>query len=190
MKLIPTKLKELSIIEPDVHEDERGFFMETYHKKKFADIGITADFIQDSHSHSVKNVLRGLKFQYDSPTDKLVRVAYGSIFAVGVDLRIESETFGQWDSVELSSSNKRQLYLPFGFAFGFCVTSDTADVLYKLSALHNASGSGTIRWSDTDIGIHWPTSNPIVAPADLSAQTWREWCDSGGPELISREVIN
>lgn len=174
MKVIPTKLSELLIIEPDVHEDERGFFMETYHREKFRTLGIECDFVQDSHSHSKKNVIRGLKFQYDEPADKLVRVAQGSVFAVGVDIRPDSATFGKWEGVELSAENKRQLFLPFGFAFGFCVITDTADVLYKLSVVHNAEGSRTIRWNDPAIGILWPTDTPIVADADRTAPTLEE----------------
>lgn len=178
MKVIATKLSGLLIIEPDVHEDERGFFMETYNREKFYALGITCDFVQDSHSHSKKNVVRGLKFQYDEPTDKLVRVAQGSVFAVGVDIRTDSASFGKWEGVELSAENKRQLFLPFGFAFGFCATSDTADVLYKLSAVHNAEGCGTIRWNDPSIGIVWSTDTPIVADADNKAPTLDEWLAS------------
>lgn len=181
MKRIDTELNGLFVIEPAVHEDERGFFLETYRKDIFLDFGIASDFVQDSHSHSVKNVIRGLKFQYDLPTEKLVRVANGSIFAVGVDLRQHSSTFGEWESVELSSDNKKLFYLPFGFAFGFCVLSNTADVLYKLSAVHNAEGSETILWNDQTIGISWPTENPIVSNGDLYAQTFDTWIKTGGP---------
>ncbi|MFA6050271.1 MAG: dTDP-4-dehydrorhamnose 3,5-epimerase [Candidatus Paceibacterota bacterium] len=185
MQKIETKLSGLVVIEPDVHGDDRGFFMETYHKGKFHDLGIDTTFVQDSHSHSVKGVIRGLKFQYDEPTDKLVRVAYGKIFAVGVDLRPGSETFGKWDSVELSGENKRMLYLPFGFAFGFCVTGETAGVLYKLSALHNDAGSGTIRFDDPDIGVDWPEKSPIVSKADAAAETFKEWQERGGATTMA-----
>lgn len=168
-------MEGLIIIEPEVHEDVRGFFMETYHKEKFSRLGITEEFVQDSHSHSVRNVLRGLKFQYDKPTAKLVRVAYGSVFAVGLDIRPASPTFGKWEGFELSFDNKKMLYLPFGFAFGFCVTSDIAGMLYKLTALHNEKGSATIRFDDPDIGVIWPTQNPIVSPMDAQAPTLKGW---------------
>lgn len=184
------KLKGMLVVEPDAHDDERGFFMETYHEEKFAKLGITSVFVQDNHSHSVKNVLRGLKFQYDKPTAKLMRVAYGSIFAVGVDIRPDSPTFGKWESVELSAENKHQLFLPFGFAFGFCVLSDDADVLYKLSAAHNANGSGTIRFDDPDIAITWPTKHPIVAEADAAAPTFKEWIAEGGEKLMRRSRLS
>ncbi len=175
MQITKTKLEGLVVVTPDVHEDERGFFMETYHKQKFADLGIDTEFVQDNHSHSVKGVIRGLKFQFDKPTDKLVRVAYGEVFAVGVDIRKGSKTFGKWDSVVLSSDNKKELYLPFGFAFGFCVMSETAGLLYKLSALHNEKGGATIVWNDVDIGIDWPEKNPIISKGDANAQTLQEW---------------
>jgi len=186
MKRTETTLEGLWVIEPDVHEDARGFFMETYHKEKFRELGIAVDFVQDSHSHSVRNVLRGLKFQYDEPTAKLVRVAYGSVFAVAVDIRPDSATFGKWEGFELSSENKRQLYLPFGFAYGFCVTSDTAGMLYKLSALHNDAGSATIKWDDTDIGISWPTNEPIISSGDAVAPSLAQWISTGGGEKINQ----
>lgn len=187
MKLVHTSLAGLVIVEPIVHADARGFFMETYHEEKFAAVGITTAFVQDNHSHSVKNVVRGLKFQFDKPADKLVRVAYGAVYAVGVDLRPDSPTFGTWESVELSAENKRMLYLPFGFAFGFCVTSEAAGVLYKLSALHNDKGAGTIRWNDPDLAIPWPTKDPILAPGDVAAPTLKEWIASGGKEHMVRK---
>lgn len=180
MRKLLTKLSNLIIIEPDIHEDSRGFFMEVYHKEQFAKIGIKSEFVQDNHSHSLKGVLRGMKFQYNKPTDKLVRVAGGSIFAVGLDIRPQSVTFGKWEGIELSSENKRLLYLPFGFAFGFCVTSASAEVLYKLSALHNEKGSGTIRWNDPKLAITWPERFPIISEGDAKASTLEEWINQGG----------
>jgi len=159
--------------------------METYRKDIFASLGISKEFVQDSHSHSVKGVIRGLKFQFDKPTDKLVRVASGSIFAVGVDIRPNSSMFGKWEGVELSSDNKRQLFLPFGFAFGFCVLSESAEVLYKLSEIHNASGSGTIRWDDIDISIVWPNVNPAVNESDNLAPTFNEWKASSAAKVFA-----
>jgi dTDP-4-dehydrorhamnose 3,5-epimerase len=184
MKRLPLDLPDLFIIEPEVYEDSRGFFMETYRKDLFAQFGITKEFVQDSHSRSTKGVVRGLKFQFDAPTDKLVRVADGQIFAVAVDLRPRSLAFGKWTSTELSSGNKHELYLPFGFAFGFCTLSETADVIYKLSAVHSDKGSGTIRWNDEAIGIAWPEPNPIVSLGDQNAPTFKEWVAAGGPKAM------
>ena len=171
-------LEGLLLVEPRVHTDERGFFLETYRADLYAAQGIATTFVQDSHSRSVQHVVRGLKFQYDEPTDKLIRVASGSVFAVAVDIRPESSTFGKYEQVELSAENHAQLYLPFGFAFGFCVTSPNADVLYKLSAVHQDSGSGTIRWDDPAIDIPWPTTTPIVTDKDMRAPTLAAWLDS------------
>ena len=178
MKISALGSEGLLLVEPTVHGDERGFFLETYRADLYAEQGITDTFVQDSHSRSVKDVIRGLKFQYDEPTAKLVRVASGSVFAVAVDIRPDSPTLGTYRHVELSEENHLQLYIPFGFAFGFCVTSLTADVLYKLSAVHNDVGSGTIRWDDSEIGIAWPTMNPIVADKDMRAPTFSTWLAS------------
>lgn len=174
MKVETSPLRGMLIFTPDVHPDDRGFFMETYNDERYRKHGVHEVFVQDNHSHSVQNVIRGLKFQYDAPTTKLIRVTYGGVFAVGVDLRPSSPTFGKWEGVELSDENKLQLYLPFGFAFGFCVTSKEAGVLYKLSAVHNEQGSGTIRWDDPDINISWPTTSPIVSSVDAAAHTFKE----------------
>lgn len=165
------------LITPEVHSDERGFFMETAQSEKFKEIGIVDTFVQDNHSHSKRNVLRGLKYQYAEPTSKLVRVAYGEVVAVGLDIRPWSSTFGKWERVTLSSENKQMLYLPFGFAFGFAVQSETAGVLYKLSAIHNAEGAGTINCLDSELGIDWGITEPIMTPQDMSAPTFAEWKD-------------
>ena len=158
--------------------------METYRQDAYCEHGIAATFVQDSHSHSKRGVIRGIKFQYDEPTDKLVRVAYGSVFAVAVDLRPHSSTFGKFEAVTLSDENKIQLYLPFGFGFGFCATSESSDVLYKLSAIHNEKGSGTIKWNDPDIDISWPTTSPIVSSADAAAHTFKEAIADGTIERM------
>lgn len=184
MTATPLKLPGLLLITPEVHLDSRGFFMETYQREKYHELGVDCEFVQDNQSHSVKDVLRGLKFQYNKPTAKLVRVVYGSVFAVGVDIRPDSATFGRWESVTLSAHNKQELFLPFGFAFGFCVTSYEAGVFYKLSAVHNANGSGTIRFDDPDIAIPWPIAHPIVAPDDANAPTLKEWMEQGGNALL------
>lgn len=178
MNVTPLSLAGLLLIEPTVHSDERGFFAETYRYSTYAAQGIAHAFVQDSHSRSKQHVIRGLKFQFKEPTDKLVRVSSGRAFAVAVDIRPDSPTFGRYESVELSSDNHLQLYLPFGFAFGFCALSEEADVLYKLSAEHSDQGSGTIRWNDPGIGIEWPTATGIVTEKDAAAPTLEEWKDS------------
>jgi dTDP-4-dehydrorhamnose 3,5-epimerase len=184
MKIEKLPLSGLLLITPDVHPDERGFFMETYRQDVYREQGIAGAFVQDSHSHSKRGVVRGIKFQYDKPTDKFVRVAYGSIFAVAVDLRPHSPTFGKFEAVTLSDENKIQFYLPFGFGFGFCATSEVAGVLYKLSAVHNEQGSGTIRWDDSDINIAWPTTTPILSPSDADAPTFKELIANGTIERM------
>ena len=182
MTIEKLSLNGLLLITPDVHPDERGFFMETYRESAYRAQGIDVSFVQDTHSHSKRGVVRGIKFQYDAPTDKLVRVAYGSIFAVAVDLRPDSPTFGAIASAELSDGNKKQLYVPFGFGFGFCATSNAADVLYKLSAEHNEKGSGTINPFDPDLAIPWPTTRPLTSPGDKAAPLFKAWLAAAGPE--------
>lgn len=178
MEIELLSLQGLRLVKPTVHVDERGFFIETYKQSSYAAHGVDRVFMQDNHSRSNQHVIRGLKFQYDLPTDKLVRVSSGRVFAVAVDIRPDSPTFGKYESVELSSENHFQLYLPFGFAFGFCALSEEADVLYKLSAEHSDQGSGTILWNDTDIGITWPTATGIVTEKDAAAPTLKEWKES------------
>jgi dTDP-4-dehydrorhamnose 3,5-epimerase len=187
MKIETLPLSGLQVITPDVYEDERGFFMESYHQGKYTEAGIRSVFVQDSHSHSLPGVVRGIKFQFDEPTDKLVRVSSGEIFAVGVDLRPDSDTFGRYASVILSGENKKQLYLPFGFGFGFTACTE-ADVLYKLSALHNEAGSGTILWNDRDIAIAWPESAAHASAADAAAQTFAAWQAAGGAERMRADI--
>lgn len=182
MKVEKLSLSGVLLITQDVYPDKRGFFMETYRQDAYREHGISAAFVQDSHSHSKQGVIRGIKFQYDEPTDKLVRVAYGSVFAVAVDLRPHSLTFGKFEKATLSDENKKQLYIPFGFGFGFCATSEEAGVLYKLSAIHNEKGSGTICPLDPDLAIPWPSARPILSSGDVSAPTFQEWAAGGGPE--------
>ena len=135
-----TKLDGLVVVQPTVHGDARGFFLETYHRDKYAEVGIDATFVQDNLSRSSKNILRGLHYQIEQPQGKLVSVVHGAIFDVAVDLRKGSPTFGQWDGVMLSEENRYQLYVPVGFAHGFCVVSDTAEVTYKCTDLYIVCG--------------------------------------------------
>lgn len=166
MNVIPTSLEEVLIVEPDVFADKRGFFLETYHRERYRKAGILSEFVQDNMSFSVKGTLRGLHFQISRPQAKLVQVASGEIFDVAVDVRKDSPTFGQWTGVHLSSETKRQLFIPEGFAHGFCVLSDTALFLYKCSDVYVKDDEGGILWSDPAIGIEWPVADPIVSEKD------------------------
>ncbi len=174
MKISPTQIDGLLVIEPDVHEDGRGFFMESYHKAKFKDLGIACEFVQDNHSGSVKNTLRGLHYQSPCPQDKMVRAVSGEIFDVAVDIRHGSKTFGRWDAVVLSASNRKMLYIPKGFAHGFCVLSDYAEICYKCSDFYRPEYDRGIRWDDPDLAIAWPVASPILSKRDSSHPSLRD----------------
>jgi dTDP-4-dehydrorhamnose 3,5-epimerase len=174
MKFSPADIPDVLIIEPRVFRDERGFFLETYHEKKFQDGGVDAQFVQDNHSRSVKDTLRGLHAQRRRPQGKLVRAVVGEIFDVAVDIRPHSPTFGRWVGVTLSAENFRQLYVPPGFAHGFCVVSETAEVIYKCTALYDPSDELGVAWDDPDIGIQWPTRTPLLSPKDAAAPRLRD----------------
>lgn len=166
MKLIKTGIEGLAIIEPQVFEDPRGFFMETYHQNRYQENGIPVRFVQDNLSFSVARTLRGLHYQAQKPQAKLVQVLTGEVFDVAVDVRPGSPTFGQWEGVVLSEENRRQFYVPEGFAHGFCVLSETAHFMYKCSALYAPEDEVGILWSDPEIGIDWPVADPIVSAKD------------------------
>ena len=168
MKVVKTNLKECLIIEPISFEDPRRFFLESFNIKKYKDIGIHYDFVQDNHSCSKKNVLRGLHYQQNCPQGKLVRVVSGEVFDVAVDLRKRSETYGHYTSVVLSAENKKQFWIPPGFAHGFLVTSDYADFEYKCTEFYSPENEVTIRWDDPSINIKWPCRNPFLSEKDLS----------------------
>ncbi len=166
MKIINTKINGLIVIEPKIFEDDRGFFFESYQKNRYEDFGITSTFVQDNISYSKKNTLRGLHFQINNPQAKLVQVIYGEIYDVAVDLRANSPQFGEWFGVLLSGKNRKQLYIPEGFAHGFCVISETATFSYKCSDFYNPSDEGGIIWSDSEIKIDWPVKNPVLSQKD------------------------
>lgn len=156
MKIISTRIPEVMIIEPTVYGDERGFFFESFNEKKFKELtGVDTHFVQDNHSKSVKGVLRGLHYQLQQTQGKLVRVVAGAVFDVAVDIRTSSPTFGQWVGVELSADNKRQLWVPPGFAHGFVTTSDSAEFLYKTTDYWAPEFERSILWNDPAIGIDW-----------------------------------
>jgi len=171
MNVIKTKLRDCVIIEPKVFGDERGFFLETFQAERYVDLaGITLPFVQDNHSRSSKSVLRGLHFQKTKPQGKLVRVVRGAVFDVAVDIRKSSKTFGQWEAVQLSEENKKQFWIPPGFAHGFVVLSETADFEYKCTDYYDPSDEGSILWSDPDLDVPWPVDNPILSDKDASAK--------------------
>jgi len=186
MRVIETKLPGVLIVEPDVHGDSRGFFMETYSYRRYAEARITDIFVQDNHSRSARGVLRGLHYQAAPGQAKLVHVAQGSVFDVAVDIRCGSPTFGQWVGVDLSEENHRQFYVPVGFAHGFCVTSDVADFVYKCSQYYDPAAERGIAWDDPDLAISWPTNEPILSERDKRhprlAQAARDYCWSSAIE--------
>lgn len=166
MMFLPTSLPGVVVIEPKVFEDERGFFMETFQQPRFAAAGIELPFVQDNHSRSQRGVLRGLHYQLRHAQGKLVRAVRGEIFDVALDLRRGSPTFGRWEGFTLSDRNWRQLYIPPGFAHGFCVVSDGADVLYKTTDVYHPEEERTVVWNDPALAIRWPVSAPTVSARD------------------------
>ena len=170
MKVEKCKLDGVLLVTPQVFGDDRGFFMETYNQQKFADLGLPTTFVQDNHSKSSKGVLRGLHYQSPMWQGKLVRVVQGEIFDVAVDIRAGSPTFGDWVGFTLNDENKQQLYVPEGFAHGFVVTSDTAEVVYKCTNLYEPSQEGSVLWNDPDIGIEWPVEEPLLSQKDAVGQ--------------------
>ena len=171
MKFLTTRLPGVLIIEPEVYRDERGWFLETYHAGKYQDGGIPLAFVQDNCSSSVRGTLRGLHAQTAWPQGKLVRVTRGEIFDVAVDIRRGSPTFASWESVTLTAENFKQIYIPPGFAHGFCVLSDVAEVEYKCTNVYTPGDEISIAWNDKDIGIQWPLDSPILSPKDAAGQS-------------------
>ena len=169
MKVEQTKLDGVLLVTPNVFGDDRGFFMETYNQQKAQELGLPIKFVQDNHSKSSKGVLRGLHYQNPQWQGKLVRVIQGEIFDVAVDIRQKSPSFGEWVGVYLNEENKQQLYVPEGFAHGFVVTSETAEVIYKCTSLYAPEQEGSILWNDPEIGIEWPIEAPQLSEKDKNA---------------------
>ena len=169
MKFLETALPGVIVVEPDVHRDPRGFFVETYHLDKYRAGGIPGPFVQDNHSHSVRGTLRGLHAQVRRPQGKLVRAVEGEMFDVAVDIRRSSPSFGRWVGFRLSGDNFRQLWIPPGFAHGFCVTSERVHVEYKCTGFYDKSDEVAISWNDAAIGIEWPIQGPTLSPKDSAA---------------------
>ena len=170
MKFTPTAIPDVIVVQPVVQADHRGFFLETWHAGKFREAGLDLEFVQDNHSGSVGNTIRGLHYQIERPQGKLIRAIAGEIFDVAVDLRRSSETYGKWVGVTLSSANRLQLWIPAGFAHGFYVTGTGAEVVYKCTDLYCAEHERTLRWDDPAIGISWPLGSepPLVSAKDAA----------------------
>lgn len=177
MKFIQTDIPEVIVIEPQLFQDDRGFFLESYHEQKYRDGGIKATFVQDNHSKSVRGTVRGLHAQLQHPQGKLIRVIEGEIYDIALDIRRGSEHFGHWVGAWLSAENFRQIYVPPGFAHGFCVTSAVAQVEYKCTDFYDPTSEISIQWNDPDLAIDWPIdiqSLPIVSKKDMTAKPLRE----------------
>jgi len=177
MRFTPTAIPEVLLIEPDVHKDARGFFLETWHQRKYAEAGITGPFVQDNHSHSGQGTLRGLHAQLRNPQGKLVRAVEGEMFDVAVDIRRGSPTFGRWVGFSLSGENFRQLWVPPGFAHGFCVLSEWVHVEYKCTDFYDAGDEISVAWNDPRIGIDWPLAAPTLSAKDARAPRLSEILD-------------
>ncbi|MDO1510517.1 MULTISPECIES: dTDP-4-dehydrorhamnose 3,5-epimerase [unclassified Neisseria] len=175
MQIADTDIADVKIIRPTLFNDERGFFMETFEKNRYRKmLGIDLDFVQDNYSRSYKNVLRGLHFQTENPQGKLVRCVRGEIFDVVVDIRPHSPTFGRWTSIVLNDDNQIQCWIPPGFAHGFAVLSDVADVEYKCTDFYNPKAEGCLIWNDPAVGIDWPVSHPLLSAKDQQGKTLEE----------------
>ena len=174
LKITETELAGVLIVEPQVFSDERGFFLETFHRAEYGRAGLKREFVQDNHSRSGRGVLRGLHYQLQRPQGKLVYVVRGEIFDVAVDIRQGSAGFGQWVGVRLSDQNHKQLFVPEGFAHGFCVLSETADVTYKCTELYDGPNDRGILWCDESINIDWPVDEPVLSAKDSQLPCLRD----------------
>ncbi len=184
--LIPTSLKDVFIIEVVCFYDERGFFFESWNQRDFASAGLDLKFVQDNHSRSKQGVLRGLHYQNShAPLGKLVRCTVGAVFDVAVDLRVNSPTFGKWLGVELTAENKRQLYVPPGFAHGFAVLSEVAEVQYKQTGYYVPETERVLAWNDPDVGVQWPIQHPILSPRDQKGISLQDYLRA--PDFIYEE---
>lgn len=174
MRFVPTTIPDVIVFEPDVFGDDRGFFMETWRKKDFAEAGIGPDFVQDNHSKSAQGILRGLHYQIPNPQGKLVRVISGKVFDVAIDLRRNSPTFGKWVSEIISSENKKQVWVPQGFAHGFLVMSESAEFVYKCTDYYAPQHERCIVWDDPELGIEWPKleHDPVLSEKDANGSSF------------------
>ncbi len=183
MKVIETPLTGVLLIEPKVHGDARGFFMETWNLKRYHEAGIQANFVQDNLSLSRQGILRGLHYQWPNPQGKLVQVLRGAVFDVAVDIRRGSPNFGRWVAYELSAANHRQLYIPEGFAHGFCVLSREALFVYKCTDFYHPENEYSLRWDDPELGIAWPIAAPILSTKDRNAHYLKDLPEEALPDF-------
>jgi dTDP-4-dehydrorhamnose 3,5-epimerase len=174
LRRLETKIEGLVLIEPDAYPDSRGFFLETYRRDDYRELGVDAEFVQDNHSRSQRGTLRAFHFQLRPGQAKLVRAARGAIYDVAIDLRRDSPTYGEHEAFELSDENHRQLFVPVGFAHGFCVVSDVADVTYKVSNYYDPQSERGIAFDDPDLGVRWPVDEPLVSERDRGNPTLKE----------------
>jgi dTDP-4-dehydrorhamnose 3,5-epimerase len=168
-------LGDVCVLAPQAFQDERGFFTEVFRADQFKELGLPYEFLQDNHSGSVRGVLRGLHFQWEPPMGKLMRVTRGTAFLVAVDIRKGSPTLGKWFGMEVSTESRKQVWAPAGFARGFCVLSDYAEIQYKCTGIYNNKGESGIRWDDPEVGIEWPIKDVQLSDKDRKAQTLKEW---------------
>ena len=171
-------LGDVFVVVPEIFQDSRGFFTETFRADQFKTLGLPTEFVQDNHSRSARGVVRGLHFQWDPPMGKLMRVTAGSAFLVAVDIRKGSPTLGKWVGIEASAENRRQVWAPAGFARGFCALSDGTEIQYKCTGIYSNKAESAIRWNDPAIGIHWPFADVTVSDKDRNAATLAEWLRS------------
>jgi len=175
VQVIELELSGLKLIRPTIFGDDRGFFLETYNAERYAEAGICQDFVQDNHSRSVKGTLRGLHYQAQPGQAKLVRVTLGRIWDVAVDIRPNSRSFGQWQAVELDAEKHEQLFIPIGFAHGFCVLSDVAEVQYKCTAVYDAKTECSIHYADPELAVQWPITQPLLSARDQRAESFAHY---------------
>jgi len=178
IRVEPTAIKDVLVICHEAFEDARGFFMEVFRKDLFAEAGLPTEFVQANHSRSAKGVLRGLHFQWDPPMGKMMRVTQGAAFLVAVDIRKGSPTLGKWFGMELTEKDRKQIWAPAGFARGFCVLSDFAEIQYLCTGIYNSARESGIRWDDPAVGIVWPIKKPQLSSKDANAQTLATWLES------------
>ena len=181
-------LNGVMVLVPEIFEDSRGFFLESFRADQFRDLGLPTEFVQDNHSRSAKGVVRGLHFQWEPPMGKLMRVTAGSAFLVAVDIRKGSPTLGQWFGVEASVQNRRMVWAPAGFARGFCSLVDGTEIQYKCTGIYNARGESGIRWNDPAIGVKWPLTDALVSDKDRVARTLEQWLASPESENFQYDL--
>jgi len=190
MKVTPTALPGVLVIEPTVHRDARGFFVETYHAPRYRANGIDATFIQANQSRSMRGTLRGLHWQEGlHPQAKLIRVVAGEVFDVAVDVRPDSPAFGRWVGVTISDENFRQLYIPVGFAHGFCVLSDVAELAYQCSDIYDPASERGLMWNDPDLAIDWPITDPVLSARDTAHPSLRSLLNRATGESLSAPIL-